>query len=127
LPPPAFVEMGGEIIDFEPKKHLRARFLNQSRFSNPMGVLQGGMFAAALDNVWGPLCYASTLKRCVTIELSVSFVKPLPPTETAFYAEAEIQSLGNTLIVLSGRVLDLQGRVLGLGSAHFLVLSERKG
>jgi acyl-coenzyme A thioesterase PaaI-like protein len=53
-PPPVFESMQGEFLEFDEKdKVLKARFPILDTYLNPYGSMQGGMIAAAVDNVLG--------------------------------------------------------------------------
>ncbi|EMN51288.1 hypothetical protein LEP1GSC088_4512 [Leptospira interrogans str. L1207] len=49
LPPKSFQEMKAEFVEFEPPKRLVVRIPYDSRFTNPVGIFQGGMLCAALE------------------------------------------------------------------------------
>ena len=77
LPPPIFAEMGGEMIDLDmTAKTLTVRFPVQERFQNPMGYMQGGMIAAAIDNAIGPLSFM-VAEPSVTKTLEVQYLRPI--------------------------------------------------
>ena len=65
LPPPVFTDMQTDVRDYRPGNAERdnvgavmvARFPVLERYHNPAGVVQGGVLAAAVDNVIGPLSY----------------------------------------------------------------------
>lgn len=78
VPPPVFLEMGGEFVAFDAvAKSLTVRFPVQERFQNPMGYMQGGMIAAAVDNVIGPLSFMVAPPN-VTKTLEMTYLRPVP-------------------------------------------------
>ena len=80
IPPPVFVEMGGEFVDFNmAKKSLTVRFPVQERYQNPMGYMQGGVIAAAVDNVIGPLSFM-VAPPSVTKTLEMVYLRPILPS-----------------------------------------------
>jgi uncharacterized protein (TIGR00369 family) len=73
-------------------------------------AINGGIIAALFDLVLG--CTPALLdptRRCATLQLSMSFLRPL--TGDTVSAEAEIDSYGKNTLFASGRVLDSQGNV----------------
>lgn len=59
IPPPIFVAMHGEVLEFDiDKGYLKIRFPVLGDHLNPFGNMQGGMIAAAVDNTLGPLSMA---------------------------------------------------------------------
>jgi uncharacterized protein (TIGR00369 family) len=73
-------------------------------------AINGGVLAALFDYAIGctPALRDPT-RRCATVQLSTSFERPL--TGDTVWAEAEIDSEGQTLIFASARMYDSQGRV----------------
>jgi uncharacterized protein (TIGR00369 family) len=73
-------------------------------------ALNGAIIAAMFDLVLG--CTPALLdptKRCATLQLSMSFQRPL--TGDTVRAEAEIDSHGKNTLFASARILDAQGTV----------------
>lgn len=105
VPPPVFIDMETEIRDYRPgdeaREHLGAvlvaRFPNLERYQNPMGYMQGGIIAAAVDGVVGPLSFLVAAPS-VTAQLSMTYLAPV--TDAMPYVEVE-----GTLTHRSGRHL----------------------
>jgi uncharacterized protein (TIGR00369 family) len=77
LPPPIFAEMQAEVINLDmTAKTLTVRFPVQERYQNPMGYMQGGMIAAAVDNVIGPLSFMVAAPN-VTKSMEVQYLRPV--------------------------------------------------
>ncbi|KAA3664203.1 MAG: PaaI family thioesterase [Chloroflexi bacterium] len=77
LPPPIFTEMEGEFIDINlVEKTLTVRFPVQKRYQNPMGYMQGGMIATAIDNAIGPLSFMVAAPN-VTKTMEVNYLRPV--------------------------------------------------
>jgi len=73
-------------------------------------AVNGGVIAALFDLVIG--CTPALLdptRRCATLQLSMSFQRPL--TGDSVRAEAEIDSYGKNTLFASARVMDSQGNV----------------
>ena len=77
LPPPIFTEMEGEFVAIDlVEKTLTVRFPVQKRYQNPMGYMQGGMIAAAIDNAIGPLSFMVAAPN-VTKKMEVTYLRPI--------------------------------------------------
>jgi uncharacterized protein (TIGR00369 family) len=77
LPPPIFADMQGEMVKFDmAAKTLTVRFPVLERFQNPMGYMQGGMIAAAIDNAIGPLSFMVAAPS-VTKSIEVQYLRPI--------------------------------------------------
>ena len=77
IPPPIFTDMEGEIVDINlTEKTLTVRFPVQKRYQNPMGYMQGGMIATAIDNAIGPLSFMVAAPN-VTKTMEVNYLRPI--------------------------------------------------
>lgn len=104
LPPPVFLEMGGEFVAFDAvSRSLTVRFPVQERFQNPMGYMQGGMIAAAVDNVIGPLSFMVAPPN-VTKTLEMTYLRPVP-------ASLEQITVTARLVAAEGRELLFEAEV----------------
>lgn len=74
LPPPTLSELGLEYLEIVPGEKMVAKVPFQKRFTNPVGLYQGGMLAACIDEVFGPLSYMSAQSACMTISMNVSYL-----------------------------------------------------
>ncbi|MCA9920028.1 MAG: PaaI family thioesterase [Anaerolineales bacterium] len=107
LPPPIFADMAGEFVDMNLEaKTLTVRFPVQERYQNPMGYMQGGMIAAAIDNAIGPLSFMVAAPN-VTKTMEVTYLRPISPsiaeiTVVAAFAEQNGRELTFVAEVLRG-------------------------
>lgn len=124
IPPPVFTEMGGQIdlLDSSAQR-LVARFPVQPRFQNPLGMMQGGMIAAAIDNTLGPLSFI-VAPPSVTRTLEITYLRPVTPDQTEIVAEATVVSQDEREVVIQVEVTSLSGKLLARGRATQKILSE---
>jgi uncharacterized protein (TIGR00369 family) len=99
LPPPIYTDMAAEMIDLDMEaKTLTVRFPVQERYQNPMGYMQGGMIAAAIDNVIGPLSFMVAAPN-VTKTMEVSYLRPISESVTQITVKAAfVEQIGRELI-----------------------------
>jgi len=81
LPPATFAAHQEKILAFAPGQSLSVVFPVGEAQTNPVGTLQGGILSSFFDDAFGMLCFASLHRPCVTIDLSVNFIRPV---ETRF-------------------------------------------
>jgi uncharacterized protein (TIGR00369 family) len=112
IPSPSFVTAGGKIIAYEKKRLLRSAFPVPEEYSNPAGFLQGGYITALLDDTFGPLSYLAAGRPAVTLNLSTTFLRPVPVSEEYLVVEAEVISRGRTVLTMNGRVENSRGRLV---------------
>lgn len=78
--PPAAKLLGAREPRFDREAGtLRLGFEAKPEFANPMGVVQGGFLTAMLDDAMGPLVFAMAGRFGSTIDLNVSFLRPVKP------------------------------------------------
>ncbi|MGJ4746393.1 PaaI family thioesterase [Leptospira sp. SA-E8] len=126
VPPPAFKELSGEFVSYVRKKEMVCSFYVEPRFSNPMGVFQGGFLAAAFDNTFGPLCYLAAGKPTTTLELSVSYIRMVKENQR-ITVQAKVVARGNQHIYLEGEAFDEEGKLLAKSTTQVLILRLPSG
>lgn len=93
---------------------------------NPAGTVHGGLGATLLDSCMG-LAVHSTLEQgfgSTTLEIKISFVRPITPQTGALRAEGRVLSRGRRVGVAEGRITDGQGRLLVHGTTTCLIFES---
>lgn len=122
LPPPAFEAMGGTFLLFDPDEaRLRVRFDALDPFRNPMGHLQGGAIAMAVDNGIGPLSYL-VAPPSATTELVTTYLRPVTAEDAAIEVEAWLVERVGRRLVFDARVTNASGETVALARAACQVL-----
>jgi uncharacterized protein (TIGR00369 family) len=112
LPPPIFTDMAGEFVDMDLEaKTLTVRFPVQERYQNPMGYMQGGMIAAAIDNAIGPLSFMVAAPN-VTKTMEVTYLRPIPASVTEITVTAAFESQQDRELIFVADVLRDDGTKL---------------
>ncbi len=131
LPPPVMETMETEVRDYRPAPGdgvgavMVARFPVLERFQNPMGLMQGGMVAAAVDNVVGPLSYL-VAPPSVTAQLAMTYLAPVTPDLAYVEVEAELVARSGRQLVFDATVRAPDGRALAMArSTNTVVRSEK--
>jgi len=126
LPPPIFTDMAGEYLamDLEAKT-LTVRFPVLERYQNPMGYMQGGMIAAAIDNAIGPLSFMVAAPN-VTKTMEVTYLRPIPASVTEITVVAAFESQNDRELIFVADVLRGDGTKLAQArSVNVLLKRER--
>ncbi len=119
IPPPVFVDMQTEVRDYRPGDAERenvgavlvARFPVLKRYLNPMGLMQGGMVAAAVDNAIGPLSFL-VAPPSVTAQLTMTYLAPATGDLDYVEVEARFVSRAGRQLVFDAVVTAPDGREL---------------
>src|SRR6185369_7086382 len=87
-------------------------------------AVHGGITASLLDEVVGVACGQRTDGKCATVELTVSYKRPLLEGQVV-RAEGWYVRRAGKLVLGAGQVLDGEGRILATARGRFLPLEER--
>ncbi|MFN2195809.1 MAG: PaaI family thioesterase [Anaerolineales bacterium] len=122
VPPKIFTEMQSQVLAWdEAGKRLSVRFPVQARYQNPLGMMQGGMIAAAIDNVFGPLSYLLA-PPSVTMQMNTSYLKSVGPDEAYIDVTAQLDLQTRRFVYMSARVTNAAGEVVALSQASCMIL-----
>ena len=125
IPPPIFVEMGGEIVDLDmARKSLTVRFPVRERYQNPMGYMQGGMIATAVDNVVGPLSFM-VAPPSVTKTLEMTYLRPVAPTLADITVVAWLEAQEGRELVFKAEVRRGTDTTLAQATLRNVILKQR--
>jgi uncharacterized protein (TIGR00369 family) len=81
-PPPAATLLGWELVTVDPEVGtIEVAFNATEQFLNPIGVIQGGLLAAMLDDTLGPALVATLGpgQYAPTTDLHAQFLRPARP------------------------------------------------
>jgi uncharacterized protein (TIGR00369 family) len=109
LPPPCLVEMEGEPVHWNDGVSLTMRFPVLERWQNPLGYMQGGFIAAALDNTLGPFSYLIA-PPSVTSQFNVSYMRPVASASAYLTCIATLIERTSKTLYLSGEARTDDGK-----------------
>ncbi len=122
LPPPTLSELGLEYTEIEPGRKMSAKVPFQKRFTNPVGLYQGGMLSACIDEVMGPLSYISSGSACMTLALNVTFLGAFKEEMGFCTIEAVVLKKTKNFIFMRADVKSPTGELIAHSEAHVKVL-----
>jgi uncharacterized protein (TIGR00369 family) len=102
------------IIDLDTQKH----HLNQ------LGVVHGGVMTSMLDTAMGNSCFFLVKKPLVTVELKVSFMRPVFGGKIT--ARARVLKKGEHLIFASASVFDFEGLEVAAALGTYMMVDTLK-
>lgn len=122
IPPKIYLDMESEALDWdEENMQLIVRFPVKDRYQNPLGMMQGGMIVAAIDNVFGPLSYL-VAPPSLTMQLNTSFIKSVGPDQTYIDVNAKVDEINRRFLHMSARVHNAEGELIALSQASCMML-----
>lgn len=120
LPPPCFVEMQGNMIEFVQGKSLKATFPVLQKQTNPAGFMQGGFIAAAFDNVFGPLSFLVAKKPTATIDMAVQYIRSVE-ADQEITVTARVVARGFSTLNMSGDLINSQGKLCATATTNLVI------
>ena len=125
-PPPAAVLLGWELLSVDPDEGtIEVAFTATEQFLNPVGVVQGGLLAAMLDDTLGPALVATLGpgEFAPTTNLQVQFLRPARPGRLV--GRGRIVRRASGVGFLAGELVDESGDVVATATATAVVRSTR--
>lgn len=122
LPPPAFTELQGRFETYVDRKEMRVSFPVQSKHVNPLGRLQGGFLAAAIDATMGPLSYLAAGKATVTLDLHINYLRGVEPPER-IVIDAQVVGRGNSTMFLRAQVWNERKKLVADAVSQVMIFS----
>lgn len=116
-PSPVLELLGGEPLSVDAAAGTaRMAFLGRPELCNPLGVLQGGMQTAMLDEVMilAAVAHYDADIYLPTLELKTSYLRPAPPGR--YEAEGRVLRRGRSIAFMEGRLFDPEGRLVASAS-----------
>jgi uncharacterized protein (TIGR00369 family) len=117
-PPPAAETLGWELVHVDPDQGtIEVAFQASDRFTNPMGVVQGGFLAAMLDDTLGPALVATLPEGqfAPTLDLHVQFLRPARPGRLV--GRGRVARRGRQVCFMSGELLGPDGEPVAVATA----------
>jgi uncharacterized protein (TIGR00369 family) len=117
-PPPSAVLLGWELVSVDPDEGtIEVAFTATDQFLNPVGVIQGGLLAAMLDDTMGPALVATLGpgQFAPTADLQVQFLRPARPGRLT--GRGRIVRRGKDIAFLAGELSDEFGQIVATATA----------
>ena len=123
LPPPSMIELGHEFIEMSPGEKLVAKIPFQQRFANPVGIFQGGILTACIDDVFGPLSYMTAEAPCLTLSLNTTYLGSFTKEMGHCIIEGVVIKKTKNFIFMRADVKAPNGDLIAHAETHVKVLS----
>lgn len=122
LPPPTLHELQLEYLEIIPGNKMSAKVPFQERFTNPVGLYQGGMLSACIDEVFGPLSYITASGPCMTLSMNVTFLGSFKEEMGHCIIEASVLKKTKNFIFMRADVRSPEGELMAHAETHVKVL-----
>lgn len=127
VPPPIFEKMAGEVLSYDAEaKKLVVRFPVLEWYQNPLGYMQGGMIAAAIDNAVGPLSFLVS-PPSVTVQFNTSYIRPVPPEAQWIEVTAVVTEQTRRQLFMTATVTNETGHTAAIAHVVQQVVGRDRG
>jgi len=115
--------LGLAIVDVEPGR-VRLTLRTRPDFANPHGGMHGGVTATLLDSAMACAVLSALPPggRYTTVDLGVTFLRPVDLGGTALTADGEVVHVGRRIATAQGRVSDDADRLVATATTTCQVL-----
>jgi uncharacterized protein (TIGR00369 family) len=123
VPPNCDLTLGMVCVEKDEPGRTVWRMVADERFSNPVGIVQGGFIAALADSAMGASSVTYAKERKVfsaNAEIKVSFLRPAQVGST-LTCTAYVVSGGNRAAFLEAEVVDNEGRLVAKASSTYML------
>jgi uncharacterized protein (TIGR00369 family) len=124
LPSPTMLELKLEYVEIIAGKKMVAKVPFQKRFTNPVGLYQGGVLTAAMDDVFGPLSYSAASRPCMTLSMNITFLKAFTEKMGHCLIDAQILQQTKSFIFMRADILSPEGELIAHGETHVTILRD---
>ena len=122
VPPESFTDLGGEIIDYKEAETLKVSFPIKEKYNNPMNITLGGYFSVFFDLTYGPFSFMELQGPSISLDLNVSFIKPITPADKKIIIEAKIVNKSKTFINFEGKAYKDDGTLLASSTSRMMIV-----
>ena len=122
IPPLSSIDTESEIIDYNPGKLLKMSFPLKEKYNNPMNITLGGYFSVFFDLTYGPFSSMELQGAATSLDLNVSFIKPVSTADKNIIIEAKIISKSKTFINFEGKAYKEDGTLLASSTSRMMVI-----
>lgn len=123
IPPNSILESGAVFLEYESRTRLVSEFPAQEKHANPLGMLQGGIIGALIDDTMGPLSFAAVRGPTTTLNLSINYLRSVKCPDRV-RVEARVTGRGRRVLHLEADVFDSRGRLVAKSTSTVLSLKE---
>ncbi|QIS12388.1 PaaI family thioesterase [Nocardia arthritidis] len=122
LPPPSMKTLGLRFEEYVPAQSLTATVTVSEEFGNVVGMLQGGLLSAMLDDVIGALSFLTARGLTTSLELTTHFLRPVRLGER-LRLTAVVRKAGRTAIYVSAEAHNADGKLVATAMSAQHVVS----
>ena len=126
MPPPLY-DLGMNFIACEPGKSAKVSFPIKESYNNPFGITFGGYFSMFFDAAFGPYSGLTANAPTTSLDLNVTFLKPISPKDEEVIIEVEVVSQTKSYLILHGKALKKDGTLVATATSRLYIMKKKDG
>ena len=125
VPPLSFIDLGGEILEYKEGEFLKTSFPIKEKYNNPMNITLGGYYSVFFDLTYGPFSFMEIQGPTISLDLNVSFIKPITTADKNIIIEARIVSRSKTFINMEAKAFKNDGTLLASSTSRMMIIRAK--
>lgn len=124
FPPPFTKITQGSFLEYIPGKSVKMSFPIKEEYNNPFGITFGGFLGMFFDHAFGPFSGLTAGKPTTSLDLNITFLKPLSPADKVVIVDAEIVSQSKSYLTMYAKATSGRGVLVGTATSRMLILNR---
>ncbi|MEM1120522.1 MAG: PaaI family thioesterase [Bacteroidota bacterium] len=124
IPPPAIKHLDPTLLEHIPEKSIKWAFPIKENYNNPFGITFGGYYGMFFDAAFGPFSGLTAKKPTTSLDMNITFLKPLSPKDKTVIVEAKVVSKSKSYLLLSAEAHSESGVLVATCTSRMLILDR---
>ena len=124
VPPPFMSGLGMNYLVCEPGKYAKVSFPIKEAYNNPFGITFGGYFGMFFDAAFGPFSGLTAKAPTTSLDLNVTFLKPLSPKDEEVFIEVEVISQTKSYLILNGKAYKKDDTLVATATSRLYIMKQ---
>jgi len=127
FPPPATQHMDLEFLDVSVEEgyfHISGPI--KTAYNNPGGMVFGGYYGMFFDAAFGPFSFLLTQGYVTTLEMNISYLKPLRASDGKWKVEAKLVSKSKSFLLMNATLLKEDATLVATATTRMMILDPSR-
>lgn len=124
IPPPAIKGLEGTLLEHIPGKAIKWSFPVKESYNNPFGITFGGYYGMFFDAAMGPFSGFAAKKPTTSLDMNITFLKPLSPEDKTVTVEVDIVSQSKSYLILNAQAHSGRGVLVATCTSRLLIMNR---
>ncbi len=127
FPPNVAKLLGMEFISYDDHDQImHIRMPIKPEFNNPINITFGGTHGMYFDMAYGPFSGLVTKAATTSLDLNVTFIKPLMVSDDYVHVKAYVISQSKQFLNLRGEAYKAEGTLVATSTSRMMILDSNR-